>query len=580
MTRLYKMKKKVFPLLACSIFFLFSCSCSNSGAFTSGTPSGITTTSYPYIPEPENVDPFSLIGASGATYSQEGNIFTITSGGLFTANGLLEEGQIIVAANSNEKVELDLANATITNSNDSPIKAISAKSFEVKAKDGSVNLIKDRRPVKTYDSTAVGEGAINSKIDLSFTGKGTLLVKGSYNSGVHSTNDVDLKNLTLQVEGVNNAIKGKDSIVVDSGIIYAYSSLGNGLKTENSDISSANSQRGIIAVNGGTLFINCLGDALSAAYNIEINQKDQIVPTTIDLYTGKNSNYSSLYVEGSSAKGFKAANAINIYDGTMTLSSGDDAFHADYGATLQNGATGLGNINIAGGNVNVASGDDAIHADNTISISGGKIEITDSNEGLEANHISISGGQTYIYGSDDGINASYKINQLPSIEISGGFIDIAVNGQDVDGIDSNGTFAQSGGVVISRGSPFDNSGMSTALDVDGIATISGGTFIAFNGTETSPTKGEGVLFAGTSNPGSHQPNPPHLKQAGDSNRSFESGSYLLSGDNLSISFVNTYQYSSFMVYSNSIVSGSSYVLSKDGSIVLSWNQSSSDVIIS
>lgn len=191
-----------------------------------------------------------------------------------------------------------------------------------------------------------------------------------------------------------------------------------------------------------------------------------------------------------SAKGIKAENEINISGGIFFIKTYDDAIHANYGETLENGSTGLGNINISGGTFTIYSSDDAIHADNTLTISGGNIEIKKAYEGLEANFININDGYTKIYAIDDGINASKKINQTPKITVSGGVVDVTVNGQDVDGIDSNGSYLQTGGIVITKGA---TGGMSTGLDCDGSATINGGTFIAFGQTEKTPTKGSGVV---------------------------------------------------------------------------------------
>ena len=73
------------------------------------------------------------------------------------------------------------------------------------------------------------------------------------------------------------------------------------------------------------------------------------------------------------------------------------------------------------------------------------------------------------------MNASKKINQTPTIEVSGGYLDVSVSPSgDTDGIDSNGNYTQTGGVVIARG---PNSGNMSAIDADGTVSISGGTLI-------------------------------------------------------------------------------------------------------
>ena len=99
------------------------------------------------------------------------------------------------------------------------------------------------------------------------------------------------------------------------------------------------------------------------------------------------------------------------------------------------------------------TGADAIHADYTLNIVGGIINIDSSYEGLEANIINISGGESYVKANDDGVNAKSGI-ATPQVNITGGYLDVTVspNG-DTDGIDSNGTYTQSGGNIRKINSP-------------------------------------------------------------------------------------------------------------------------------
>ena len=279
---------------------------------------------------------------------------------------------------------------------------------------------------------------------------------------------------------------------------------------------------------------------------------------------------------------------IIVNRGTIVIAASDDAIHANYGDTLDNGSKGTGNITINDGLIQVASGDDGLHADNTLTVNGGKVVVTGSTEGYEANYINIKGGYSYIYGTDDGVNCSKKSFNNCAITISGGYLDVAVRSGDTDGIDSNGNFTMTGGTVITRGSPgTTGSGMSTGLDVDGTASITGGTFIAFNGLEVSPTKGSNVLFAGTTSAGSSMGGMggfgggrPGQQSSSSSSKSFAAGTYTLTGGDLNISFTNDYIYGSFMIYSSEIATGNTYTLARAGSSVLSWSQSSSSVTIS
>ena len=202
-------------------------------------------------------------------------------------------------------------------------------------------------------------------------------------------------------------------------------------------------------------------------------------------------NYSSGNNNGAdvSAKGIKAENEIYIKSGSINIKAYDDAIHANNDGILENGKTPLGNVNISGGSLILNASDDGIHADNIVNISGGETHIESAYEGIEGNVMNISGGETYVYATDDGMNAT-KGNANPAINVSGGFLDVEVptNG-DTDGIDSNGTFTQTGGVVIVKGPGTAGStgSPSAALDTDGNVTLKDCTLIIFGGMERNPS---------------------------------------------------------------------------------------------
>ena len=186
-----------------------------------------------------------------------------------------------------------------------------------------------------------------------------------------------------------------------------------------------------------------------------------------------------------SAKGIKAENEIYIKSGTIDIKTYDDAIHANNDGILENSKSPLGNVNISGGDLKLNASDDGIHADGTINISGGETHIESAYEGIEGNIINISGGSTYAYATDDGMNAT-KGNASPAINVSGGLLDIEVptNG-DTDGIDSNGTYTQTGGAVLVKGpgSAGSSGSPAAAVDTDGTVTVSSGSLIVFGGVE-------------------------------------------------------------------------------------------------
>ena len=131
--------------------------------------------------------------------------------------------------------------------------------------------------------------------------------------------------------------------------------------------------------------------------------------------------------------------------------------------------------------------------------------------------------------------------------------------------------------------------MSTGLDVDGTVSMTGGTLIAFNGLEKSPSASSTIHYAGTSGAASTggmggfggMGGRPGQQQSGTSSSgTLAAGTYTLSGSGLEVSFTNDYQYSSFLIYSANLATGSTYTLTRGTTTIYSWTQSSNSVTIS
>ena len=497
------MKKIIAIILAVILALgLAACGTANGGTGT-GTDSTADTASNAAEPAvDQNITAQEATGdfeitTSDGVFSNSGNVYTITSAGTYTASGLLE-GQIVIDAGEEDEVIIELSGATINNGSDSPVKALCAGSVEISAKKDTENVINDTRSAKTADVETQGEGAIYAVCDLKIKGNGTLVINASYNNGIHTTKDLTIQNLSLKVTAYNNAIKGNDSITVTSGSVVAISTNGDGVKTENTNVNKNGVTRGDITLTGGTVTVYAAGDGFQAAHNFEMTAGEEGAAPTVTVYTGSYSGYTASNAATTSYKGVKVQNELNIKDGTITLQTYDDGLHADYGTSFDDKTKGQGTINITGGTVNMSvyapenktaggrqgpggwggqqtvSGADAIHADNILNISGGTITVDSAYEGLEANVINVSGGKTTVAANDDGVNACKGVS-TPAVNVTGGYLDVTVspNG-DTDGIDSNGTYNQTGGVVITRG---PNSQMAAAIDADSSVSISGGTLI-------------------------------------------------------------------------------------------------------
>ena len=538
-----KLKKFVLSILLLSSLSAVSCSGSNnnfnngnnvtdsntiegneSSDTTNDVNSGGGVDSTAFSGEEVTSD-FSLTTSDG-NVTTSGTTYTITKAGTYTASGKLT-GQIYINAGDSDEIELDLAGVSITNSTNSPIFISNASKVEISAKTDTYNVITDSRSNKTSDSETQGEGAIYAKADLKLKGSGTLKVIGNYNNGVHTSKDLSIQKESLFVQAYNNAIKGNHKVNIESGTLLLYSTNGDGIKTEDTDLSNSGNQRGSVNISGGNIEIYSAYDGIDAAYDVNIyngvDDSNNTTKPTVTIYTneymqyGSNYSYSKNKIQNTfyaggrpggsggsgfpgeggstgpgsnqgvtskkatdSAKSLKAENKVYIKGGSNYLFAYDDCIHANSGTTFSSGSVGVGNVEIAGGNTTIYASDDGIHADNNVILSGGETTVGCAYEGIEATKtLSITGGTHYVYASDDGLNAS------GSISVTDGFMFVGVpTSGDVDTIDSNGSYSQSGGVVMAIG---PNQGMASCLDVDGSASVTGGSFICFGALETKPT---------------------------------------------------------------------------------------------
>lgn len=258
-----------------------------------------------------------------------------------------------------------------------------------------------------------------------------------------------------------------------------------------------------------------------------------------------------------STKGIKADSEINISGFTININSTDDGIHANSDSgVLETGEDGKGTIVINGGTITISSGDDGMHADKQLDANDGYINIITSYEGLEAITINLNGGKVYVYATDDGINACTGDGKTsPIVNVTGGYIDVTTASGDTDGIDSNGNYLQTGGMVLVKGGS-SSGNVSGSIDVDGTVTITGGTCVALGGVCETPINSVNAYVL--------------------SSVSFSSGSYSLkdASGNEVISFTVDSTFSNGWICSDTLTTGTSYTLYRDSDSIADWTQES------
>lgn len=561
---------------------------------------------------------FTVTSDTSDGVTQSGSVYTITKAGEYTVAGLLSEGQLIVDAGDEDEVTIVLNGASITCSSGSPIYVKNASEVKIKSEENSFNEVIDKRAEATEDSSDdAGNAAIYATCDLKLVGKGALVVTGNYNNGIQSKDDLSIKNVIVKVTAVNNAVKGNDAVDIESGNIIAISAKGDGIKTSNSSISNKGKQKGIVTITGGNIDIYAACDGIDAAYGVDISGDGNLniytdtyseyseevtssgsssgTSTSRDSSANKTASANTVsYVAASdtianapggfggnkaggdrpgmpgdfnesgnssgqsySTKGIKAESEINISGFTINVCSTDDGIHANSDSgVLETGEDGKGTIVINGGTITISSGDDGMHADKQLDVNDGYINIVTSYEGLEAMTINLNGGKIYVYATDDGINACTGDGKTsPIINVTGGYIDVTTASGDTDGIDSNGNYVQTGGMVLVKGGS-SSGNVSGSIDVDGTVTITGGTCVALGGICETPVNSVNAYVL--------------------SSVSFSSGSYSLkdASGNEVISFTVDGSFSNGWICSDTLTTGTSYTLYRGSDSVADWTQES------
>ncbi len=247
------------------------------------------------------------------TYTKDSSTgeYTVTFGAIaedteYTIVGDLA-GNIVIDVDESETYNfiLNLGGVDIESAYESPIAILSGNNVDISATKGTTNTVTDSRSAVDSDEEGVYSAAIHSKVDLQLKGKGSLTVTSENNNGIHSTNDLDVKNLTLKVSSIDNALKGNDSVTITSGTITLYARQGDGIKTTDSDTKTDSdgntTQRGIVTINSddgdSVVAIYAACDGIDAAYDVVIEETESNSVTlkicTDAYYSGAESVYST-----------------------------------------------------------------------------------------------------------------------------------------------------------------------------------------------------------------------------------------------------------------------------------------------
>ena len=462
----------------------------------------------------------NCISGSNGCYSISGGTLTISGISSDTVYSISGEafGNIVIDVSSDYKFELELAGFKLTSVNAAPITILNGDKVTISAKKSFTNYIYDLRPAVSGNTPATYPAAIYSLIDLDIEGKGSLTVSSANNGGIYTKKDVELKNLTLSVTASENALRGNDSVTIESCNTTIIATRGDAVKTTNSDISSKGNQRGNVTITGGVHNIYAAGDGISAAHNVVITDST----TVLNIYTDSYSEYTLLKTDVSNEKIYLRADTSQ-YTYSVRYSSKDgktewaDAAYVGeffiggetvylYEATKKVGYT---SIAVFAYTSEQTQGQDISYHLTTNNIPTNRGFDTIAIKELESSlgfrytsfYLTENGSVTVDERSNRGIKAAN------SITISAGTISISSHGDAIkannDAVLENGN-TPTGDITISGGN-ITVSTYSTAVLAEGDVSVTGGTvtvnssFIGLSG-DTVSTSGSTVSIVAVYKP--------------------------------------------------------------------------------
>lgn len=246
-------------------------------------------------------------------------------------------------------------------------------------------------------ATVTGQGASFSDQTLTITQAGTYVLSGSGKNiklvvEAADTDQVHLvfQNLTLEGEGTLLRINKAQEVVI---------SLAEGSQNALTESQASDVEEVKATIHSQVpLTLNGTGNLTLTALTKNALEVEDDLKVLGGAYTVKAANH-----------GFKAEGALDIEAATLTIEAGKDGLHAEHDETTERA-----NISLNPTQLSIAGTEDGVDAGNELTIKGGTITVSQSEEGLEARVIRQLGGDVTIKSSDDGVNASAGSSSKPS----------------------------------------------------------------------------------------------------------------------------------------------------------------------
>lgn len=428
-------------------------------------------------------DDASSCDSSSVTISS--NTITITDEGTYLLTGSLSDGQVIVDADD-KKVQLVLDSVNINCDTSAALYVKAADKVFVTLASDSENSLSNTSDFVAIDDNNI-DAVIFSKDDLTLNGSGTLTVTAKYGHGIVSKDDLVITSGTYQITAAKHALSGKDSVRIADGVLTLdagtdgiHSENTNDdakgfIYIANGDISITADSDGFDAektlqVDGGNIEVAAGDDGLHADGDLIITDGTINVTKSYEGLEGMTVTVEDGDISVvSSDDGINAAGDGTSGDSSQSGTPPEKPDGSDSTEDRPEPPNGFDKNDNSSADSNSDSNTNSKPAD----LPDGNAGPGDGNGGPGGGNGGPGGGNGGPDGSNGGPGGGMEeATDYNLIQISGGKIYINASG---DGIDSNGNLTVTGGEIYVDG---PTSGGDGALDCSGTALISGGTVIA------------------------------------------------------------------------------------------------------
>ena len=320
---------------------------------------------------------------SGATYYTvaDGQEIHITAAGVYVLNGTASDFTAYVEAGEDDKVQIVLDSANITNSNFPVIYAKTADKVFVTVSGDSQLAVTG---TFAADGSTNTDGVIFSKCDLVLGGTATLTITSAAN-GIVGKDDLKITGGTYNISASSKAIQANDSIRIADGNLNLAAGT-DGLHAENEDDTSL----GYIYIGGGVLNIQAGDDGIHATSVVQIDDGSVTVRAAEGIEgTYIQLNGGDISIQASD-DGINAAQKSRAYTATIEINGGDITVAMGAGDT--DGIDSNGNIIVNGGTLNV-TGSSTFDYDGSAQYNGGTIIVNGQQVSSIPNQMMGGGGR-------------------------------------------------------------------------------------------------------------------------------------------------------------------------------------------